>query len=695
MSLDTLGIAPVFAKLAFDWPEGVLEWTLYVVAFLVAVVLAIVVYLRDARRISPIAKAWMLFLRLAVFAALIVIALNPHDREFRISFSPSRVIVLIDRSLSMALPEKAPASDQKPDSVARIRERHQAVAAFLAESPMIEQLRKKHELSFYTFNSRLEKDFQLIPYTGKGATGVRSDATDSAGTPGKIPLTAAGWQRFVDPNPIKSTGTSNGDPEPDRSADQGQGSTNETRLKEALDKLVREKSGKTLSAIVVISDGQWHNERESDSANFFAKENGVKIVSVGIGRLTRPANVRLHAINVPTEVNKGSPAFDLTANLQAIGMTGKEFVVKLYVKPAEAPDSKLKLAAETKTVILRKLKSEDDDAATAVIKKKKPTRKLTPAEQTAADRKEKETRANEASTAMVTFKLTPEQKKGRYEYVTRIWPRDRGKTKPKNAQPAPPLHSKRKTVTVVEENLGVLIIASGPMREYRFARNLLFRLKGVDVDVWLQTVSESQLKMISQDADDLMSKFPPNFPSRSKSLDEIKQDEDEAFAEGDTSKKSRKYDVVIAFDPDWTSLGFGGDGLKKLAKWVSKKKGGLIVVAGDVNTPNLALETDDPKSSLKLVLNMYPVILNLAAFVGDDSAGGTKRRKIELNRDGRGKAFLQLGESDSELDTKKFWDDFKGIYRCYPTKGRKAAATVFAEFGDKFSGGDFGRPILF
>ncbi len=52
-------------------------------------------------------------------------------------------------------------------------------------------------------------------------------------------------------------------------------------------------------------------------------------------------------------------------------------------------------------------------------------------------------------------------------------------------------------IEIVDRQTRVLLIASGPTREYTFLRNQLRRDKDVIVDVWLQSASGP---LISQDA---------------------------------------------------------------------------------------------------------------------------------------------------------------------------------------------------
>src|SRR6185436_10601017 len=77
-------------------------------------------------------------------------------------------------------------------------------------------------------------------------------------------------------------------------------------------------------------------------------------------------------------------------------------------------------------------------------------------------------------------------------------------------------------VTVFDRPTRVLLVAGGPMRDYQFVRNMLFRHKSFDVDVLLQTGAPGT----SQESNNLLNSFPDN------------------------REQLYEYDVVMLFDPD-------------------------------------------------------------------------------------------------------------------------------------------------
>ncbi|MEZ6047446.1 MAG: hypothetical protein R3C11_18070 [Planctomycetaceae bacterium] len=208
----------------------------------------------------------------------------------------------------------------------------------------------------------------------------------------------------------------------------------------------------------------------------------------------------------------------------------------------------------------------------------------------------------------------------------------------------------------------MLLVAGGPMRDYRFVRNMLYRHPGMITDVWLQSVDAGSFGMVSQESNKLLT----NFPSSAIELVE--------------------YDAILAFDVDWKR--FTQDQLELLHTWVAEQAGGLIMIAGDVNTPNLARNESD----LGLVKELSPVIF--ATQVSGIGVGGRAQQAwpLELTEEGTSAGFLQLNEDGA--GAAEDWKQFPGIYRCYPTSGVKAGATIYARHSDPRTQTSDGAPVF-
>src|SRR5947207_1748728 len=140
---------------------------------------------------------------------------------------------------------------------------------------------------------------------------------------------------------------------------------------------------------------------------------------------------------------------------------------------------------------------------------------------------------------------------------------------PAGAAPAPP----------AQEPVRVLVLASAPTREFQFLRTLLVReaeRKRARLNVLVQPPPGREKPRPVAPAD-----VP--FPGLARFPDHLGKPEDDRA--DDRPYNLASYDVVIGFDPDWMRLEPAQLGLLK--KWVQGQGGGLVLVAGPINTPEL------------------------------------------------------------------------------------------------------------
>lgn len=214
-------------------------------------------------------------------------------------------------------------------------------------------------------------------------------------------------------------------------------------------------------------------------------------------------------------------------------------------------------------------------------------------------------------------------------------------------------------VEIVDRKTRVLLVADGPLRDYIYLRNLLHRDRDTLVDVWLQIAQPG----ISQDAHEILDDFPS------------------------TPAELFQYDCIVAFDPDWTKL--SAEQVDLLERWVGENAGGLILVAGPVNTGRWV---GNPQ--LAKVQALYPVeFFRRLTALSDERYGSETPWPVELTREGMEAEFLWLGDDASSSQTR--WAEFPGVYGYYATKGPKSGATVLAHFSDPESGSGDRRPVYF
>ena len=217
-------------------------------------------------------------------------------------------------------------------------------------------------------------------------------------------------------------------------------------------------------------------------------------------------------------------------------------------------------------------------------------------------------------------------------------------------------------VEVIEQQTKVLLIAGGPTREFRFLRNQLYRDKDIHLHVWLQ----SAVVGADQESDVLLQSFP-------STLEEVYD-----------------YDCIVAIDPDWRLM--SADQMKMLERWVAEQAGGLITIAGPVNTPQW---TRQPRGddAIDIVRKLYPVsfysqgssVLKLGRF------GGSSAFPLEFSRQGRSAEYLWIGDSAGE--SQETWAKFEGVFGYYAVNDAKSGAEILANFADPETAIDDQLPI--
>ncbi|MBC8289112.1 MAG: hypothetical protein H8E37_02245, partial [Planctomycetes bacterium] len=582
--------AGTFRAIEYDLPQSPMMWLVSIGGLVIFVGIILYTYIRDTRELNLFWKAWLLLLRLGAIAGILAIAINPQERTQKLAFRPSQVAVLIDRSLSMQFPEKQPVGVQLSGDAAAAdasndgRTRAEAVEELVAASGMIKELRKNHTVNVYTFDSKLNGPHatfrSLDPRVAKIAAAQAKPEDGEAEPDARVD-----WPEIVRPVGL------------------------ETRLGESLTDLIRQISDRSLSGIVVVSDGGSNAGIDPESAVELARAAKTRLMTVGTGSTEQPVNLQVASLQAPSDVHIGD-TFELAAFIQGQGFAGRRAKVELLSKPEDVDGSPTQIASREVTL--------GEDGV--------PIR--------------------------VPFEELPQQA-GNYEYFVRV------SATTSTLELSDDDNERRKSVNVVDRKTRVLLLAGGPMRDYRFVRDMLYRHNAVQADVWLQ--SSDAAGAVSQEANQILISFP------------------------DKKEDLYEYDVILAFDPDWELL--SEEQLELLSEWVFSQAGGIVMVAGDVYMPDTA-----SARKLEKLRELIPVVPNSFTIdLGPDRAMKTAS-PFDFTREGREAGFLQL--SDDPIESANTWREFTGVYSCYPTSGAKAGATVYAHFSDPLQTTSYGQPIL-
>lgn len=632
-------------------------WHWPLAAAITGIVIAAVLWLyyRDTRELSRGVGVSLWLLRLAAVLGLCLFLLEPEKRREQSLTKPSRAILLIDNSQSMALADVL-TTEGKP------QRRIDQVADLLKATALLERLQKDHDLQVFAFSDG-DKPVALgaLPKTPSVAQSQVADSEPSSGSlsvlvywaggliAGAVLLLMGSWLAPVfardpeqylvllatlcflvgtallamaylfqpssvpwhTPSPTEvvaedenGTATSPGVPgpapenlsvKPDDWSSVLTADGTGTRLGDALLSILEQEDGRPLAGIGVITDGNLNRGLPIADAILAAREGGVPIFTLGIGSNESPRNVRVVDVQAPNRVYPAD-GFTLQGFIQGFGLKDQSVNVQLWVRPADSAPGQAETLVDQ---ITHKIRADGDVSS-------------------------------------VEFQLTPKET-GKSVYVLKVVPQGGDQDANDN--------SKSATVQVVDRKSKVLLMAGGPTREYQFLRVLCFRDKDVEVDVWLQNSSASA----AQDADRVLGEFP-------EGLEDLME-----------------YDCLVAFDPDWGRL--SDEQLENLDRWVAEGAGGLLVVAGSVNTPQWTTLMRE-RRSMEIIKGLYPVDFYRRGFQLGKDVSGSAPIPIVLSDEGTKATFLQVAnDATSSLQA---WNRFPGIYGPYPTQGAKPGAIVYA-----------------
>jgi hypothetical protein len=396
--------------------EGFSEWWEMPAALAVAAaVAALTVWLvrRDAAEL-PRGVRWLLVaLRVAAVAAVAAALLDFERTAEREIVSPSRVAVLVDTSASMTLDDGAAGGS-----------RAERARALLAEGGLLAALAARHEVAVWRFDADAER-VTTLPPPGATADAAANDADAAPADPD--------WSQRLTPRGY------------------------ETRLGEALARVVEQEPVAVLAGVIVLTDGGNNAGLDPVAAAGSLAAAAVPVRPLGIGAEQLPANVRVADLIVPSRVFPGD-RFAVTAYLQPQGLAGETVRVELFEGPVAGDAAP---AGPRRSV----------DVADVVL-------------------------GADGELVAVRFDAPGLETPGRRSLAVRVVAPAADRTPADDAQET--------EIEVVDRVTEVLLLAGGPSREYQFMRNVLQRDKSFAVDVLLGTAAAG----VSQDARRILDAFP-------------------------------------------------------------------------------------------------------------------------------------------------------------------------------------------
>jgi hypothetical protein len=275
-----------------------------VVLACVAVLLFVgLMYRRDSVELKPGIGVLLAALRLAAFAGLLLMYLDIERRTEVKVIHNSRVVLLVDTSLSMSrvdADDAAAASTGGTGSGRRIDQ----VSGALEEGALLGALRRTHDVEVIRFDSDSRRIASLQKFARFGDSKNDTSVDDAAQNADKID-----WRAELDP--------------------QG----GETRIGQTVRQIIEEERGVPLSAIVLFSDGGQNAGVDIAAAIKTAQDAKVPVHAIGIGSPNRPTNVRVTDLVAPPRAYPGD-SFQVTGYIQSQGLSGRSVTVELAVLEA-------------------------------------------------------------------------------------------------------------------------------------------------------------------------------------------------------------------------------------------------------------------------------------------------------------------------------------------------------------------------
>jgi hypothetical protein len=687
------------------------KWYSFTAAvFVIGSIFVVFMYIKDTKTVRWYWAVPLALLRMTVYALLCVVFLLPAMQTWEDTNKQSRVVILLDISNSVTDPRATDdvviAPGRKPKT------RMEVVIDFLTDERVafLKNLLEKNPVAIYAFGTRLDEAPRIIEQGGAPWTKaewqsfanydfkpyVLRDLSEDgkeqlkkhADWQGEKPGTkewAASWRaKLKDPEFQKNIGLS--DP---RDAEQLQKNLDRmdkrievartifegTNVADSITAAINRESANMVQGVIVISDGRSNLGSDSSYAELRdrATREKIPIFTIVVGEDRQTARIEITDVTAPDSAPIDE-AWKVVVEADGINLANKETEVFLDLW---LPGRDMKVAAPDHT-LTEKLTFAPGDPPHGqcefVIDPAKLPEKLT----------------EESKDAAIKKRVL---KEGKWSVRARI-PKD-----PQEAFPDPEHVRDRPGINVVQQKLRILLWASAPAREFSFLRTLLVREvqdKRATLTTYVQNEAGTTNKLTAEEGEQIIVKFPNRLDLSNKKIDPAEK-----------PYNLNEYDVIIAFDPDWSEL--NQSQADDLARWVREGGGGLIFAAGPINTFQLA-EGREVAERLVKVLEILPVIPADIIAQRIKASPKTPRRLYLYPEKILGSDLLKLDDKVMD-DPKAGWERFftdrdkyvedkdhkvelfphRGFFSCYPVKDvatTKPTSAVLANFVDQNDAGE-------
>ncbi len=661
-------------------------------------------YLRDSRSIGIIWAMVLGLSRAMVYGLLAFAFLLPAEQTWEQSTSRSKVVIAFDASSSMTTTIDDIPSESVP--LNKLPTRQEKVIKFLGDSTIdfLGALEKTNPVFAYRFGRSLDENFLQFQegtcLTKEDREKLKEALKDNLTFKTEM-LGAEGWQAWLQPGKLIPAKEGAAESELNRlqtmiTAGRNKveaGDFNATNVVDSVVGILQREMNQMTQGIVVFSDGRSTEGTLQALKDLEERATAARIpiFVVAVGEDRPKVKTEIVDLRVPGRVQ---PDYRFRVAVEVVGeglaekefqaflditnvrknQSGKEELLDVAIEEAGSKGSKDKLRINLGNKITLV-------APVGTYDKGNPPRAEVEFQVDAQTLAKAAGREADLTGKKWVLAETPDSE---IRFVARV-PRDKSEIASDKEHKRGPVEMR-----VMDKPLRVLLVASGPMRDYQFARTLFVReteRKRAELAILLQNPPGKTERRpgVVQDIppEKLLTRFPDLFDSATVDPNEKIYD-------------LASYDVIVAFDPDWKQV--NDLSMNLLRTWVDKG-GGLIVIAGPLHTLELARPGAE-KEKLKPILDLYPVVLKDIRIEEMDRKPDSPK---PLRFDGATPEmeFLRLDEDD-QLPFLKDWEQFfnvdakdgqpkRGFYNFYPVEQAKTGSLVVARFDDPLVKGKDGK----
>jgi hypothetical protein len=294
----------------YDFDDPRLFWLVFGGALFVLAFFAWRVYRRDAVELRRGMGLLLLTLRLTAIGAAAWFFLGLEKRTDVAVREDSKVVLMVDSSLSMGL------ADGDASGVPAGPSRSEQVVAALSAAEFIPELRRRHDVQIARFDRQFDSVALLPRETEVDASGDSPDGLEADSTADGSVDRLEAYPTFEE---LAPRGT-------------------ETRLGDALRTALVSGAGSPLAAVVLVSDGGQNAGTEPEATIELAQQLGIPVYTVGVGSTAPRRNVRVSELAAPSRAYPGD-AFTITGYVQAQGFANRSVDVELYRREAGNPNA--------------------------------------------------------------------------------------------------------------------------------------------------------------------------------------------------------------------------------------------------------------------------------------------------------------------------------------------------------------------